>query len=78
MQVVKNEYAESCGESECCQLVTFDQEVISLDIPTEGIVLDSGWSICSMTHPAVSYTCTLNLHKIAPNYGRPSLLQITL
>ena len=64
MQVVKNEYAENCAESGCYQLVTFEQEVISLNIPRAGIVLDSGWSICPMTHPAVSYTCTLNLYKI--------------
>lgn len=54
MQVVKNEYAENCAESGPCQLVTFDQEVISLDVPKTGIFLDSGWSIVPAAHPAVS------------------------
>ena len=63
MQVVQNEYAEKHAKAGCCQLVTFDKDAISLNIDMEGIFLKDGWTICPMMYPAVSYTCTLDLHK---------------
>jgi len=36
------------------QEVMFEEEQITLDIPEEGIVLDSGWTITPHTYPGVS------------------------
>ena len=36
------------------QEVVFEGEQITLDIPEEGIVLDSGWTITPHTYPGVS------------------------
>ena len=40
------------------QEVMFEEEQISLDIPEEGIVLESGWRIIPHTYPGVSSRCT--------------------
>ena len=32
----------------------FEEEQITLDIPEEGIMLESGWTITPLTHPGVS------------------------
>ena len=37
------------------QEVVFEGEKITLDIPNEGILLESGWTITPHTHPAVNY-----------------------
>ena len=39
------------------QEVMFEEEQITLDIPKEGIVLDSGWTITPHTYPGVSIRC---------------------
>jgi len=36
------------------QEVEFEEETITLDIPKEGILLESGWTITPHTHPGVS------------------------
>ena len=36
------------------QEVIFEGEQITLDIPKEGIVLESGWTITPFTYPGVS------------------------
>ena len=36
------------------QEVIFEEEQITLDIPKEGIVLESGWTITPFTYPGVS------------------------
>ena len=40
------------------QEVMFEEEQITLDIPEEGIVLESGWTITPHTYPGVSSCCT--------------------
>ena len=41
--------------------VIFEEEVITLDIPAEGFVLESGWSITPHTHPIVSELLLISL-----------------
>ena len=36
------------------QEVMFERERITLDIPKEGVVLESGWTITPHTYPGVS------------------------
>jgi len=36
------------------QEVVFEREMITLDIPKEGLVLEKGWAITPHTHPGVS------------------------
>ena len=40
------------------QEVMFEEEQISLDIPEEGLFLESGWRIIPHTYPGVSSQCT--------------------
>ena len=39
----------------------FEGEEITLDIPKEGIVLDSGWTITPHTYPGVSELLLISL-----------------
>ena len=39
------------------QEVMFERERITLDIPKEGVVLESGWTITPHTYPGVSLVC---------------------
>jgi len=34
----------------------FEEEDITLNIPKEGLALESGWTITPLTHPGVSLT----------------------
>jgi len=54
MQAVNAGYAESNARMGPYQEVTFKEENISLDIPKEGTVLESGWTITPHTYPGVS------------------------
>jgi len=45
MQAVNAGYAEANARMGPYQEVMFKEEKISLDIPKEGIVLESGWTI---------------------------------
>ena len=40
------------------QEVMFEEEQISLDIPEDGLTLESGWRIIPHTYPGVSLHCT--------------------
>ena len=39
------------------QVVVFEGDMISLDIPKGGVVLESGWGITPATYPGVSLFC---------------------
>ena len=53
LQAVDAKYAEADAIVGPLQEVAFEGE-ITLDIPKEGLVLESGWSITPHTHPGVS------------------------
>ena len=54
LQAVDAEYAEADARLGSSQEVEFEGEKITLDIPKEGIVLESGWTIIPHTLPEVS------------------------
>ena len=54
LQAIDAKYTEVAARLGPDQEVIFEEEKITLDIPEEGIVLDSGWSITPHTHPGVS------------------------
>ena len=53
MQVVKQEYKDEKAVLGLHQLVEFESDAISLDIPLEGITI-KGWKITPLIRPVVS------------------------
>ena len=62
MQAVNAGYAEANARMGPYQEVMFKEEKISLDIPKEGIVLESGWAITPHTYPGVSLVRIVSLY----------------
>ena len=60
MQVVKQEYKDEKAVLGLRQLVEFESEAISLDIPMEGISI-KGWKITPLIRPVVS-SCGHYIH----------------
>ena len=61
LQAIDAKYAEVAARVGPDQEVMFEEEQITLDIPEEGLVLESGWTITPHTYPGVSlceYTAT--------------------
>ena len=54
LQTVDAKYAKVTAGVGPDQEVIFEEEQITLDIPKEGLVLESGWTITPHTHPGVS------------------------
>ena len=54
LQAINAKYTEVGARVGPDQEVIFEGEQITLDIPEEGIMLESGWSITPNTHPGVS------------------------
>ena len=54
LQTVDAKYAEVTTRVGPDQEVIFEEEQITLDIPKEGLLLESGWTITPHTHPGVS------------------------
>ena len=54
LQAIDARYTEVAARVGSDQEVTFEGEQITLDIPKEGIVLESGWTITPHTYPGVS------------------------
>ena len=52
-QVVCSEYATMGARVGPHQKVMFAGKEITLDIPLEGITLDTGWTITPLVHPGV-------------------------
>ena len=57
LQAIDAKYTEVAARVGPDQEVIFEEEQITLDIPKEGIVLDSGWTITPHTYPGVSIRC---------------------
>ena len=57
LQAIDAKYAEVAARLGPDQEVIFEGEQITLDIPKEGIVLDSGSTIPPHTYPGVSIYC---------------------
>ena len=53
MQAIDAKYAEIAARLGPDQEVMFEEEQITLNIPEEGIVLESGWTITPHTYPGV-------------------------
>jgi len=51
LQAVNAEYAKANARMGPYQEVMFKEEMITLDIPEEGIALESGWTITPLTFP---------------------------
>ena len=61
LQAIDAKYTEVAAGVGPDQEVMFEEEQITLDIPEEGLVLESGWTITPHTYPGVSlceYTTT--------------------
>ena len=54
LQAIDDRYAEAAARMGPDQEVIFEGEQITLDIPKEGIALESGWTITPFTYPGVS------------------------
>ena len=54
LQAIDAKYAEVGARVGPDQVVIFEEEEITLDIPEEGIVLENGWTISPYTLPRVS------------------------
>ena len=54
LQAIDARYTEVAARVGSDQEVTFEGEQITLDIPKEGIALESGWTITPHTYPGVS------------------------
>jgi len=55
---VESYYSNKGAEEDLRFLVNFDGDVVALDIPKDGIILPSGWSIQPMVYPTkVSLLC---------------------
>jgi len=54
LQAVNAEYAKANARMGPYKEVMFKEEMITLDIPEEGIALESGWTITPLTYPRVS------------------------
>ena len=50
-QEVENYYSNKGAEEDLRFLVNFDGDVVTLDIPMDGTILPSGWSIQPMVYP---------------------------
>ena len=50
---MKDDYEKRCGSSGTDQLVEFEADEISLNIPQEGITLKEGWKIMPQMAPVV-------------------------
>ena len=59
LQAIDDRYAEAAARLGPDQEVIFEGKQITLDIPKEGIMLESGWTITPFTYPGVS---TLSQH----------------
>ena len=51
LQVVKRKYQQ---EYDIAPSITFDGDVIALDIPDDGTMTDNGWEIVPLQKPRVS------------------------
>ena len=61
--MVKKEYdREQRGAFGPKQLVEFESDAITLDVPMEGIS-PNGWTITPLTHPVVSSVNTMCTHR---------------
>ena len=60
MQVVEEEYSKKHAHSGPDQSVEFESDMISLDIPMEGILIKS-WKITPLIRPVVS-SCVHYIH----------------
>ena len=54
LQAVDARYSETNARMGPDQEVVFEGEKITLDIPKEGVTLESGWTITPHTYPGVS------------------------
>ena len=54
LQAIDAKYTKAAAIFGPDQEVIFEGEEITLDIPKEGISLESGWKITPYTHPGVS------------------------
>ena len=61
LQAIDARYTEVAARVGPVQEVMFEGEQITLDIPEEGIVLDSGWTITPHTYPGVSESLLISL-----------------
>ena len=57
LQAVDGGYAKMDARMGPYQVEVFEGDMISLDIPKEGVVLESGWGITPATYPGVSLFC---------------------
>ena len=79
LQMVQHTYtasgAATCGHDEG-MLVEFESSSISLNLPTEGIILQNGWKILPQFHPAVKNVIN-NYIKLVIEFAQCLFLQIT-
>ena len=54
MQAVDAKYSELAAGVGPGSEVIFENDQITLDIPEEGLVLESGWTVTTRTYPGVS------------------------
>lgn len=54
LQAIDTKYTKDAATGGPDQEVVFEEEQITLNIPKEGIVLGSGWTITPHAHPGVS------------------------
>ena len=54
LQAIDTKYNKAAATEGPNQEVIFEEEQITLNIPKEGIVLGSGWTIIPHAHPGVS------------------------
>ena len=54
LQAIDSKYTEAAAKVGPDQEVTFENDNVSLDIRSEGLVLENGWTITPYTHPGVS------------------------
>ena len=57
IQVVKRDYNKDNASLGARQLVEFESNKITLNIPQEGITLDEGWKIMPQIAPVVRSDC---------------------
>ena len=58
---MRGDYEKKCGLAGADQLVEFESNEISLDIPRKGIILDEGWKITPQIAPVVRRDCRVLL-----------------
>lgn len=59
LQAVNAEYAQANARMGPYQEVIFKEEMITLDIPEEGTVVNNGWTITPRTYPGVGLVAIL-------------------